>query len=77
VRGAARKNEAWLSHTRLQGGMFMSICHEVGGRLGAQANDLLDQGVEALVEGHRAEARRVAEGRGPGLRSRCQHHRRL
>ena len=41
--GAARKNEAWLSHTQLQGGSFIPICYEVGGRQGAQANDLLDK----------------------------------
>ena len=41
VWGAAWKNEAWLSHTRSQGGAFIPICHEVGGRQGAQANGLL------------------------------------
>jgi len=40
---AARKNEAWLSHTRPQGDTFIPICSEVGGRQGAQANDLLDK----------------------------------
>ena len=39
--GAARENEAWLSHTQSQGGTFIPICHEVGGRQGAQANHLL------------------------------------
>ena len=38
VWGAVRKNEAWLSHTRQQGDMFIPICQEVGGRKGAQAN---------------------------------------
>ena len=41
VWGAARKNEAWLDHTRLQEGTFMPFCHEVGGRQGAQANGFL------------------------------------
>ena len=41
--GAARKNEAWLNQTLLQGDTFIPICHEVGGRQGAQANDLLDK----------------------------------
>ena len=40
VWGAARKNEAWLNQTLLQGDTFIPICHEVGGRQGAQANDL-------------------------------------
>jgi len=43
VWGAVQKNEAWLNQTRLQGGAFMPICHEVGGRQGSQANDLLDK----------------------------------
>ena len=43
VWGAARKNEAWLGHTRPQGDTFIPICHEVGGRQGVQANDLLDK----------------------------------
>ena len=30
-----------LSHTRSQGDAFIPICHEVGGRQGAQANHLL------------------------------------
>jgi len=43
VWGAAWKNEAWLDLIRLQGGTFMPICSEVGGRQGAQANDLLEK----------------------------------
>ena len=39
VWGAVQKNEAWLNQTRLQGGAFMPICHEVGGRQGAQASE--------------------------------------
>jgi len=31
------------SKIRLQGGAFIPICHEVGGRQGAQANGLLDK----------------------------------
>jgi len=41
--GAVRKNEAWLNQTRRQGGTSIPICHEAGGRQGAQANDLLDK----------------------------------
>ena len=41
--GVPRKNEAWLNHTLLQGDTFIPICHEVGDRQGAQANDLLDK----------------------------------
>jgi len=40
-RCAARKNEAWLSHTRPQGGTSIPISSEVGGRQGEQASALL------------------------------------
>ena len=40
VRGAARKNEAWLDSIRLQGGTLIPICHKAGGRQGEQASGL-------------------------------------
>ena len=43
VWGAARKKEAWLSHTMAQqGDVFYALCHEAGGRMGDSAHDLLD-----------------------------------
>ena len=43
VWGVARKHKAWLSHNRSQRDTSIPICHEVGGRQGVQANDLLDK----------------------------------
>jgi len=43
VWGAAQKNEAWLELAQRQGDTFIPLCHEAGGRLGAQALDFLDE----------------------------------
>ena len=62
VWGAARKNEAWLGHTRPQGVTCIPICHEAGGRQGVHANDLLGKicKVYALQRLHAATLRGVA-----------------
>jgi hypothetical protein len=42
VWGAAQKNDAWLELAQRQGDTFVPLCHEAGGRLGAQAVAFLD-----------------------------------
>jgi hypothetical protein len=40
--GAGEKNDKWEEEARHQGDTFIPLCHEVGGRLGEPAKDLVD-----------------------------------